>query len=146
MCVMINVHFTGGGYMRDMGNPILGRKLRNLRKQFKMTQDDVAFILNMSRSSFSKYETGMSNPPLPVLRKLANIYNVGLEYLIFDENVRIEMNDPQNEDESNSEMPFSQITDLRAEEKQIIGKFRTMSDDEKKELMKQLFSDRKDEE
>ena len=125
--------------MRDMGNPILGKKLRDLRKQFKMTQDDVALILNMSRSSFSKYETGMSSPPLPVMRKLANIYNVGLEYLIFDENVKIKMNDPQNEDENDPELPFSKITDLRPEEKQIIGRFRTMSEEEKQKFRESLF-------
>lgn len=125
--------------MRDMGNPILGQKLRGLRKQFKMTQDDVALILNMSRSSFSKYETGMSSPPLPVMRKLANIYNVGLEYLIFDENVKIKMNDPQIEDENDQEMPFSKITDLRPEEKQIIGRFRTMSEEEKQKFREFLF-------
>lgn len=72
--------------MNNSSNTPLGKKLLNLRKEYKMTQDDVAKILGMSRTSFSKYENGIANPPLQVLRKIAAIYNVGLEYLIFDEN------------------------------------------------------------
>ncbi len=107
-----------------------------------MTQDDVANILGMSRTTFSKYENGNANPPLQVMRKLADIYNVGLEYLIFDENTTIKFNDPQEEDENTAKLPFSKITDLRPIEKEIIGKFRTFSDDEKAEFIKNLFPER----
>ena len=79
--------------MSGMNNPSLGEKLLRLRKEMKMTQDDVAKILGMSRTSFSKYENGNSAPPLQVLREIAAIYNVGLEYLIFDENTSIRLND-----------------------------------------------------
>lgn len=126
--------------MTDPTNSALGKKLLMLRKEFKMTQDDVAKILGMSRTSFSKYENGISNPPLPVLRKLAKIYNVGLEYLIFDEKTMIRVDDPQEEDDS-AEMPFSRITELRPIEKEIVGKFRTLSDEEKDKLIKLLFPD-----
>ena len=111
-------------------NPALGKKLLKLRKEFEMTQDDVANILGMSRTTFSKYENGNANPPLQVMRKLADIYNVGLEYLIFDENI--------------VKLPFSKITDLRPIEKEIVGKFRTLSDDEKAEFIKSFFPDRED--
>ncbi len=120
-------------------NPELGKKLLKLRKEFKMTQDDVANILGMSRTSFSKYENGIANPPLQVMRKLASIYNVGLEYLIFDDNTSIKLHDPQEEDEDSAETPLSRITDLHPIEKEIIGKFRTLSDKEKKKILKHLF-------
>lgn len=120
-------------------NPALGKKLLKLRKEFKMTQDDVAKILGMSRTSFSKYENGIGNPPLQVLRKLASIYNVGLEYLIFDENTSIRLNDPNQEDENDSDVPMSRITDLKPIEKEIVGKFRTLSDEEKEKFLDSLF-------
>lgn len=120
-------------------NPALGKKLLKLRKEFKMTQDDVAKILGMSRTSFSKYENGIGNPPLQVLRKLASIYNVGLEYLIFDENTSIRLNDPNQENENNSDVPMSRITDLKPIEKEIVGKFRTLSDEEKEKFLDSLF-------
>lgn len=129
--------------MDNSQNTALGKKLLSLRKEFKMTQDDVANILGMSRTSFSKYENGNTNPPLPVLRKLADIYNVGLEYLIFDENTTIRVNDSSEEDENSAEFAFSRITELRPIEKEIVGKFRTLSDEEKKDFIKTLFPDKK---
>ena len=125
--------------MSGMNNPSLGEKLLRLRKEMKMTQDDVAKILGMSRTSFSKYENGNSAPPLQVLRKIAAIYNVGLEYLIFDENTSIRLNDSQSEDENTSPVPVSKITELRPVEKQIIGKYRILTDEEKKLLLEKLF-------
>ena len=125
--------------MSGMNNPSLGEKLLRLRKEMKMTQDDVAKILGMSRTSFSKYENGNSAPPLQVLRKIAAIYNVGLEYLIFDENTSIRLNDSQSEDENTSSVPVSKISELRPVEKQIIGKYRILTDEEKKLLLEKLF-------
>lgn len=125
--------------MNNSSNTPLGKKLLNLRKEYKMTQNDVAKILGMSRTSFSKYENGIANPPLQVLRKIAAIYNVGLEYLIFDENTLIRLNDPLNEDDETAEVPFSKITDLKPIEKEIIGKFRTLSDEEKTEFIEQFM-------
>ena len=95
--------------MTNPPNPELGKKLLKLRKEFKMTQDDVANILGMSRTSFSKYENGIANPPLQVMRKLASIYNVGLEYLIFDDNTSIKLNDPNEEDVNSPNAPVSRI-------------------------------------
>lgn len=129
--------------MNNSSNTPLGKKLLNLRKEYKMTQNDVAEILGMSRTSFSKYENGIANPPLQVLRKIAAIYNVGLEYLIFDENTLIRLNDPLNEDDETAEVPFSKITDLKPIEKEIIGKFRTFSDEEKTEFIEQFMKNDK---
>lgn len=129
--------------MNNSSNTPLGKKLLNLRKEYKMTQNDVAEILGMSRTSFSKYENGIANPPLQVLRKIAAIYNVGLEYLIFDENTLIRLNDPLNEDDETAEVPFSKITDLKPIEKEIIGKFRTLSDEEKTEFIEQFIKNDK---
>lgn len=129
--------------MNNSSNTPLGKKLLNLRKEYKMTQNDVAKILGMSRTSFSKYENGIANPPLQVLRKIAAIYNVGLEYLIFDENTLIRLNDPLNEDDETAEVPFSKITDLKTIEKEIIGKFRTLSDEEKTEFIEQFMKNDK---
>ena len=125
--------------MSSTNNPSLGEKLLRLRKEMKMTQDDVAKILGMSRTSFSKYENGNANPPLQVLRKIAAIYNVGLEYLIFDENTSIRLNDSQSEDENTSSVSVSKITELRPVEKQIIGKYRILTDEEKKKFVEKLF-------
>lgn len=129
--------------MTNPPNPELGKKLLKLRKEYKMTQDDVANILGMSRTSFSKYENGIASPPLQVMRKLASLYNVGLEYLIFDENNSIKLNDPQEEDENSADSTLARITDLRPVEKEIIGKFRTLSVDDRDKFIKDFLSNSK---
>lgn len=118
-------------------NNILGKKLRNLRKECEMTQDDIAEVLDMSRTSFSKYENGASTPPLTTLRKLATIYNVPLDYLIYDDNTII-FNENDKNELPDIEDVEDNFTKLSKEEKMVIMKFRLLND-EKKEKMKKMI-------
>ncbi len=130
--------------MPNPGNPTLGAKLRKLRKEFRMTQGDVAGALGMNRTSFSKYETGMASPPLPVLRKLAAFYDVDLEYLIFDERTAIIcLNDPQAEKKKKKDSLF--IGELRQSERDIIMKYRLLPDVEKEKIYKIFYPEGKKE-
>lgn len=40
----------------------IGEKIYNLRKEKNMSQEDLANILNVSRQTISKWETGLSFP------------------------------------------------------------------------------------
>lgn len=127
--------------MPNPGNPTLGKKLYKLRKEFRLTQDDVAKALGMNRTSFSKYETGMASPPLPVLRKLAAFYEVDLAYLIFDERTEIIcLHDPQK-DEKKQNLHFGE---LRQSEQDIIMKYRLLPDVEKERIYKIFYPNGKD--
>lgn len=118
-------------------NMSLADKLKKLRKDFCMTQDEVAELLDMSRTSFSKYENGAANPPLRVLRKLAAIYNVPIDFLIQDEqNMLILNSNPDIADESL--MYFSQLS---AEERNLILRLRLMTKEDKDNLLKPLTYD-----
>lgn len=116
---------------------VVGEKLLKLRKQLKLTQDDVAKALDMSRTSFSKYENGISAPPLPVLKKLADFYNVGLEYLLFDKNTAVRLNDPVVDESEGDDL--LKINDLKPIERDIILKFRTLPLSEQKKIYRKLF-------
>ena len=59
----------------------LGDRLSELRKDHGYTQDYIAELLKVARSSVSAYETGANEPSLENLIKLANLYNVSLDYL-----------------------------------------------------------------
>ncbi|MGA4517374.1 helix-turn-helix domain-containing protein [Solibacillus silvestris] len=58
----------------------IGRKLKQLRKNQRMTQEDVADRVNITRSTISNYEIGRRTPHLKDLQKLANVFGVGLDY------------------------------------------------------------------
>ena len=56
--------------------------LYKLRANTKLTQKDMAKILNVSQGSYQKYETGETEPKLTTLIQLADYYNVSLDYLL----------------------------------------------------------------
>lgn len=56
--------------------------LIKLREENRYTQTAMAKLLEVSRQSYMKYETGEVEPPVEVIRKLKKIYNVPYEILI----------------------------------------------------------------
>lgn len=73
-------------------------RLRLLRIEKGMTQQDVADYLGISRGTISKYETGELEPNVDTLVKLANMYHVSLDYLVGKTNERVSLdNDKPSE-------------------------------------------------
>lgn len=56
--------------------------LKLLRKKNHLTQQEVADILHITRSSYSKYENGIHQPNLALLQKFAKLYAVSVDYLL----------------------------------------------------------------
>lgn len=57
-------------------------RLLELRKENKYNQQYIATFLSVSRSSYSGYETGNYEPGIDSLKKLAELYNVTIDYLL----------------------------------------------------------------
>lgn len=60
----------------------LNEKLKTLRKQYKLSQKDVAKHLSVSPSIISGYETGERAPSLENLVALASLYRCTTDYLL----------------------------------------------------------------
>jgi len=60
----------------------LGEILTNLRNSKNWTQTDVANKLNIKYQSYQAYERGIAVPTLQNFIKLADLYDVSLDYLI----------------------------------------------------------------
>lgn len=58
----------------------IGRKIKQLRKARKITQEDLAERVKIKRSTISNYEIGRRTPHLKDLQKLAESFGVGLDY------------------------------------------------------------------
>lgn len=58
----------------------LGKKLRDLRKARKLTQQDIADRFKVTRGTVSNWEIERREPDLKTLEKLAAFYNVSLDY------------------------------------------------------------------
>ena len=58
------------------------QRIRDLREDHDWSQTQVAKMLNMSQTGYSKYETGANDIPTHVLIKLANLYDTSIDYLL----------------------------------------------------------------
>ena len=56
--------------------------IRNLREDHDKLQIELAAYLNVKQTTYSKYELGKINIPVEVLIKLADFYEVSLDYLV----------------------------------------------------------------
>lgn len=61
-------------------NNSIGEKLKSLRKSQKLTQQDVADRVGITRSTLSNYEINRRVPDLRTLQKLAEVYAVPLDF------------------------------------------------------------------
>lgn len=57
-------------------------RLRDLREDRDLKQDDIAKVLNVSQTNYSKYELGKINIPLETLKKLARFYDTSIDYIL----------------------------------------------------------------
>ena len=57
-------------------------RLRDLREDKDLKQEDIAKILNISQTNYSKYELGKINIPINSLIILATFYNTSIDYLL----------------------------------------------------------------
>lgn len=57
-------------------------RIRNLREDADLNQTQIAKMLKMSQTGYSKYETGENDVPTHILIELAKIHNTSIDYLL----------------------------------------------------------------
>lgn len=58
------------------------QRIQDLREDHDLTQAEVARLLNVSQSTYSRYESGYLDVPSEVLIALARFYNVSTDYIL----------------------------------------------------------------
>ncbi len=58
------------------------KRIRDMREDRDLTQKNLAKILGMSQTGYSKYETGENDLPTAILIKLASYYGTSIDYLL----------------------------------------------------------------
>lgn len=58
------------------------RRIRDLREDHDLTQADLAKLLHVSQTTYSRYETGTLDIPTQVLILLAQYYGTSVDYLL----------------------------------------------------------------
>ncbi len=57
-------------------------RIRFLREDKNMSQKQLASILGVSQTGYSKYETGENDMPTTILLKLADFYGTSVDYIL----------------------------------------------------------------
>ena len=60
----------------------ISSKLKNLRENRNMAQNEVAEYLGTSQQNYSRYENGRRDLPIRYLEPLTNLYHVSADYLL----------------------------------------------------------------
>ena len=69
----------------------VGNRLKEFRKEHKLTQEKLASILNMARSALANYERGRNIIATPFLYTICEKYNISADYLLgkIDEKINL---------------------------------------------------------
>ncbi|MFA5535639.1 MAG: helix-turn-helix transcriptional regulator [Bacillota bacterium] len=57
-------------------------RIRTLREDKKITQAQMAKLLNIHQTTYSDYELGYLNIPVPTLDKIACLFETSIDYLV----------------------------------------------------------------
>lgn len=61
---------------------ILAQRLRVLRKELNLRQEDAAKALGLSTNGYQRYELDQRDPDAPVLVAMAELFHVSADYLL----------------------------------------------------------------
>ena len=70
-----------------------GRRIRTIRKQKKMTQQELAELLFLSEESVSNFETGKTMCMPEHVIQMCQIFDVSADYFYFGKNYKLQGND-----------------------------------------------------
>ena len=101
-------------------------RLKQHRELCRLTQQQVADILNINRTTYTKYETGVSEPSHEVLRKIVSVFGTDFNTILGDESPfkKTVVQDPD-----------LQLYNLSDEEKMLVIAYRTMSDSDREKIL-----------
>lgn len=117
---------------------IFGARLALLRASHGMSQEQVANVLSVSRSTYSYYESGKSAPSLETLRALIRLLcpDCPTYLLLLDQPIStVDLPDQLHDGEVlDGDRPIP-VDELTKDEKQILAFYRVFSEAQKKKLL-----------
>lgn len=136
-----------------MSEKTLEKYLRELRKSYNYSQEFVASQLNITRQTYSHYETGRITPPVNSLHNLAKLYNISLdsflEFLISDQDIpKSEPEIPKNPEENATDAELNEFLryisapennkkfkSLKRQEKLLLYYYQTLDERDQKDIL-----------
>ena len=61
---------------------VFGKRLLSLREERKLSMEEVATAIGITKSTLSKYEKGKNEPGMMIAKHLADFFKVSIDWLI----------------------------------------------------------------
>lgn len=106
--------------MENMENNIIGERIKYLRQKNSMTQHELADLVNITYTSVSYWERGLSKPDIYQIKIIANYFGVPIDYIYGNENRNIKNNSKSKEDVELS-LLFRKAENLNQEKKKKLN-------------------------
>ncbi len=131
-----------------MDNKYFNNKLKELRKNGNLTQQQVATVLGIKLNTYAHMEKDGKRPSFDMLEKLSKLFSVSVNELtgapvsngnllnIKEDASLILSNCGIFDDEDPDFIPPAYMMDLKSNEQDIILRYRLLSEDEKKKVLK----------
>ncbi len=116
----------------------LNQRLKKFRVASGLTQQQVADVLNLDRSTYAYYEAGKTTPDIKSVNKLLKIFNITYYQLVDEPDPTLEVNDSKKDEDDISSM---NIYELSKNEKQLVINYRMLSPKQQEDLLYSLSSD-----
>jgi transcriptional regulator with XRE-family HTH domain len=123
---------------------MFGDKLKELRKEKGLTQQQLADLMNVGRSSIAGYETKRVQPDYEKLLWFSSYFDVSVEYLLGSSKTR--NNDSNSYKEPTPEIPMTkesssyELTRDPAEENKILQYYYRLNDENKDYIKGQMIN------
>lgn len=78
---------------------IVKNRIKEIRTQKNLTQNELANITGLKRYSISDWETGRTEPDIESLKIISRVLNVTLDYLLYNDEIENRQNSELTEEE-----------------------------------------------
>ncbi len=114
---------------------VFGSTLKMLRKAHRLTQEQVANILKIKRSSYAYYERNIT-PTLENIKKLSVLFDVSVHFLLFGKE------DPRGPGylpggDPDAPQPIK-VSDLKEDERVFLMYYRSLNPQNKEKIFKEI--------
>ncbi len=92
---------------------MISTKIRQERRNLKLTQAELSEMLNISQSTLAGYETGAREPDINTIIKFAKIFHCSIDYLVGLENRSTPMIDSWQQDLLDITKEFTEIEKIK---------------------------------
>lgn len=108
---------------------MIGERLRSLREEKELTQQQIADVMDSTQQKISNYEKDVVEPDCETLVKLANYFNTTTDYILGRTNLRYtaEINTACHPNDPLANLPEDAIMELKVFTEYLIHKYKNKS-------------------